>query len=180
MAIYTKTGDDGTTSLVGGRRVSKCCTRLEAYGTVDELNSHLGLLRTVCIDETAGNIITDIQNTLFGIGALLATEDGTGDDGSGHRGERYVRSLESQIDRFQQDLPPWRGFTLPGGSPGAAQANVCRAVCRRAERCILRLSMEATVSPWILRYVNRLSDLLYVMALRENRIQGRQEILWKK
>ena len=176
MAVYTKTGDDGTTSLVGGKRVSKCCVRLDAYGTVDELNSNMGLLHALCADETVRNIIIECQNVLFAIGAQLATEDAAGE----YDGEPLVRAVECRIEDFQQGLPPWRGFTLPGGAQSAAQAHVCRTVCRRAERCILLLNREKEVSPWILKYINRLSDLLYVLALRENWLQGREEIIWRK
>ena len=176
MAVYTKTGDDGTTSLVGGKRVSKCCVRLDAYGTVDELNSNMGLLHALCADKTVRNIIIECQNVLFAIGAQLATEDAAGE----YDGEPLVRAVECRIDDFQRILPPWRGFTLPGGAQSAAQAHVCRTVCRRAERCILVLNGEKTVSPWILKYMNRLSDLLYVMALRENQVQGMEEKRWEK
>lgn len=176
MAIYTKTGDCGMTSLVGGKRVSKCCVRLEAYGTVDELNSNMGLLCALCCDETVRNVIVDCQNVLFDIGARLATEDGDVDND----GEPLVQALERSIDEFQRVLPPWRGFTLPGGVQSAAQAHVCRTVCRRAERCILRLGNEARVAVWILQYINRLSDLLYVIALRENMLHGKQEVIWRK
>ncbi len=176
MAIYSKTGDCGMTSLVGGKRVSKCCVRLEAYGTVDELNSNMGLLHALCVDETVRNVIVDCQNVLFDIGARLATEDGDVDN----EGEPLVQALERSIDEFQRVLPPWRGFTLPGGVQSAAQAHVCRTVCRRAERCILRLGNEARVAAWILQYINRLSDLLYVIALRENMSHGKQEVIWRK
>ena len=176
MAVYTKTGDEGTTSLVGGKRVSKCCVRLEAYGTVDELNSNMGLLHAMCADETVRNVIVECQNVLFAIGAQLATEDAGGE----YDGEPLVRAIERRIDEFQQGLPAWSGFTLPGGAQSAAQAHVCRTVCRRAERCILVLNGEKAVSRWILKYMNRLSDLLYVMALRENQIQGMEEKRWEK
>ena len=176
MAIYTKTGDCGMTSLVGGKRVSKCCVRLEAYGTVDELNSNLGLLHALCVDETARNVIIECQNVLFDIGAQLASENVAAD----YDGEPLVQAIECRIDEFQNELPGWRGFTLPGGVQSAAQAHVCRTVCRRAERCILRLGEEARVAAWILQYINRLSDLLYVIALRENMLQGKQEVIWRK
>ena len=176
MAIYTKTGDCGMTSLVGGKRVSKCCVRLEAYGTVDELNSNMGLLCALCCDETVQNVIMDCQNALFTIGAQLAAEDAVAD----YDGGLLVQGMERCIDEFQQVLPPWRGFTLPGGVQSAAQAHVCRTVCRRAERCILRLGDEARVAAWILQYINRLSDLLYVIALRENMLHGKQEVIWRK
>lgn len=178
--IYTRTGDEGETSLVGGKRVRKDCARLEAYGTVDELNSHLGLLCASLDDETARNSICECQNVLFVVGALLASEDG----GAGHAmpevSQDDVLALERQMDEWNAVLPGWRGFVLPGGVESAARAQVCRAVCRRAERRILALASEAHVSAEVLRYVNRLSDFLFVLALHENFLAGRDEILWQK
>ena len=182
MAIYTKTGDKGETSLVGGTRVRKTCQRLEAYGTVDELNSCLGLLVEKMHDEKAKNGVVECQNELFNIGARLASP--TPPKGRGildtTENEDKILSIERYIDEMSVGLPKWRGFTLPGGSESASVAHVCRTVCRRAEREILRLNEEEPVDEWILKYVNRLSDLLYVLALRENNLQGKSEVLWKK
>ncbi|MBR6699115.1 MAG: cob(I)yrinic acid a,c-diamide adenosyltransferase [Bacteroidaceae bacterium] len=177
--IYTRTGDEGETSLVGGKRVRKDCARIEAYGTVDELNCHLGLLCASLADETAKKCIRECQNVLFVAGALLASED----DGKGHALPEVKRedilAMERQMDEWSATLPPWRGFVLPGGVEAAARAQVCRAVCRRAERRILALSAEAPVPAEILCYVNRLSDFLFILALHENFLAGRDEILWQ-
>ena len=178
--IYTKTGDGGETSLVGGTRVRKDCARLEAYGTVDELNSHLGFLLTVLTDEKARNSIVAVQNVLFCMGAVLATEE----DAAANMMQSVLPEdgelLERQMDEWNATLPGWRGFVLPGGVESAARAQVCRAVCRRTERRILALASEARVPDEVLRYVNRLSDFLFVLALRENFLAGKDEILWQK
>lgn len=178
--IYTKTGDGGMTSLVGGKRVRKDCARLEAYGTVDELNSHLGFLLTVLTDETARNSIVAVQNVLFCMGAVLATEEDAAANMMQSVFPEDVELLERQMDEWNAVLPGWRGFVLPGGVESAARAQVCRAVCRRAERRILALAMEAQVPDEVLRYVNRLSDFLFVLALHENFLAGKDEILWQK
>ena len=178
--IYTKTGDGGETSLVGGRRVRKDCARLEAYGTVDELNSNLGLLLSVLTDETARNSIIAVQNVLFCMGAVLATEEDSATEMVQSVLPEDVESLERQMDEWNAALPGWRGFVLPGGVESAARAQVCRAVCRRAERRILALAQESQVPVEVLQYVNRLSDFLFVLALHENLLAGKDEILWQK
>ncbi len=178
MKVYTKTGDAGTTSLVGGKRVPKDCARLESYGTVDELNAHVGLLLTYVFENQDRECLISIQNRLFVVGAQLATEAPnvpssviTDDD---------VTNLENNIDKASEGMPKWRGFTLPGGCREAAIAHVCRTVCRRAERRILTLNFEEKVDPQLLKYINRLSDYFYVLALRLNFLHGTEEILWKK
>ncbi len=178
MKVYTKTGDAGTTSLVGGKRVPKDCARLESYGTVDELNAHVGLLLTYVSENQDRECLISIQNRLFVVGAQLATEAPnvpssviTDDD---------VTNLENNIDKASEGLPKWRGFTLPGGCREAAIAHVCRTVCRRAERRILTLNFEEKVDPQLLKYINRLSDYFYVLALRLNFLHGTEEILWQK
>ena len=178
MKVYTKTGDAGTTSLVGGKRVPKDCARLESYGTVDELNAHVGLLLTYVSENQDRECLISIQNRLFVVGAQLATESPnvpssviTDDD---------VTNLENNIDKASEGLPKWRGFTLPGGCREAAIAHVCRTVCRRAERRILTLNSEEKVDPQLIKYINRLSDYFYVLALRLNFLHGTEEILWKK
>lgn len=177
--IYTKTGDRGETSLVGGTRVRKDCIRLDAYGTVDELNSFLGLLLAKISDETARSSIIQCQNVLFCMGAVLATEGDVKVQGPSCVLSQDVEALERQIDEWNAELPAWRGFVLPGGVESAALAHVCRTVCRRAERCILALAREASVPDEVLQYVNRLSDFLFVVALRENFLAGKSEILWQ-
>lgn len=178
--IYTKTGDEGMTSLVGGCRVRKDCCRLEAYGAVDELNSHLGLLLCVLSDEGARQCVVECQNVLFCMGAVLASDETTGRVSAQAVLAEDVCALEKAVDEWSEVLPPWKGFVLPGGVEAAARAQVCRAVCRRAERRILALAAEAHVPREVLEYVNRLSDFLYVLALRENFLAGVDEILWQK
>ena len=178
MKVYTKTGDAGTTSLVGGKRVPKDCARLESYGTIDELNAQVGLLLTYVSEPVDRETLIGIQNNLFVIGAQLATEAPqvpsviiTLDD---------VTKLEQSIDAASEGLPKWRGFTIPGGCRPAALAHVCRTICRRAERRILALNSSEEVAPELLAYVNRLSDYFYILALRLNFLQGTDEILWHK
>ncbi len=167
------------TDLVGGCRVRKDCQRLEAYGTVDELSCNLGLLATLTTDEMAIKCIRDVQSVLFSVGAILATDEAAGGHTRRVVTPQDVAEIESTIDLWTQDLPPWRGFVLPGGCQAAAQAHVCRTVCRRAERCILGLAQEAPVHGEVLRYVNRLSDLFFVMAGRLNKLAGTEEIIWQ-
>jgi len=180
MKIYTKTGDAGTTSLVGGKRVDKACARLESYGTIDELNAQVGLLLTHVYDSAEIECLIGIQNCLFVVGAQLATEAESSHNLTCTITSDDVNALEMNIDRASEGLPKWRGFTLPGGCRAAAHAHVCRTVCRRAERRILTLHAEEPVSPQLLAYVNRLSDYFYVLALRLNFLQETEEILWKK
>lgn len=166
MSLYTKTGDDGTTSLATGQRVMKTDPRLEAYGTIDELNSHIGLLLALAPRHEA--LLLPIQNALFNIGAVLA---GAPCPPSLHSA---VPAIEAAIDALA--LPPWRGFTLPGGTQAAAQCHVCRTVCRRAERRILTVGdADADVSI----YVNRLSDFFYALAIKLNQEAGVEENLWR-
>jgi cob(I)alamin adenosyltransferase len=178
--LYTRTGDDGTTSLVGGQRVRKTHPRLEAYGTVDELNAHLGLLLTHLTDPADRQTLLAIQNQLFVICSELATSS---DDLRARRScvsESDVQWIEHAVDAAEEGLPSWRGFILPGGTPGAAQAHVCRTVCRRAERLIHAVAEEATVSPLLIAYVNRLSDYLFALAQKINRMAGVEENFWQK
>lgn len=178
--IYTKTGDAGMTSLVGGKRVEKNCARLESYGTIDELNAQVGLLLTYVTEPADRENLICVQNTLFVAGAMLATEPGSPHAPACTISDDDVRALELAIDRASEGLPAWRGFTLPGGHRAAALAHVCRTVCRRAERRILSLNATEEVSPKLIAYVNRLSDYFYVLALRLNFFHGTEEILWRK
>lgn len=180
MKVYTKTGDAGTTSLVGGKRVSKECTRLESYGTIDELNAHVGLLLTYVTEPEDRECLVSVQNNLFVIGAMLATDAESSHKPSCIISFDDVAALERSIDQASEGLPKWRGFTLPGGCRAAAISHVCRTVCRRAERRILSLNATEPVEPQLLAYVNRLSDYFYVLALRLNFLQGTEEILWQK
>ena len=180
MKVYTKTGDAGTTSLVGGKRVPKDCARLESYDTIDELNSQVGLLLTYVAEQQDRECLIGIQNCLFVVGAQLATELESAHTLQSTITADDVSALEKNIDRATEGLPKWRGFTLPGGCREAAEAHVCRTVCRRAERRILTLNSEEKVDPQLLKYINRLSDYFYVLALRLNFLHGTEEILWQK
>ena len=179
--LYTRTGDTGMTSLVGGQRVPKTHVRLEAYGTVDELNSHIGLLISLLTDTADRELLTDIQCLLFSIGSMLATDTTTRD----YRPGRFittddVTTLEHAIDAAEEGLPGWRGFILPGGTTAAAQAHVCRTVCRRAERCIHVLAAQVDVDALLLSYMNRLSDYFFALAKKINHSAGQEENIWAK
>jgi cob(I)alamin adenosyltransferase len=179
--VYTRRGDKGMTDLVGGVRISKTDVRLEAYGTIDELSSHLGLL--VCMlkpDDQELPILLRIQNNLFNVGTHLATDQSqTPLYASARLPEGETALLERRIDDMNAQLPEPQGFVLPGGTQAAAQCHVCRAVCRRAERCIDALAEKAQVGEEIIQYVNRLSDYLFVFAKIINFNTGHQEILWQ-
>ena len=178
--VYTRHGDQGKTSLVGGQRVSKASKRLEAYGTVDDLSSNLGLLAAMLQEGYEYEIIIRIQNCLFNVCTNLATnQDETPLYPSAHLPEGEIAFLEQEVDAIMDMLPERQGFILPGGTREAAQAHVCRTVCRRAERCIVALSEEATVSPEVQQYVNRLSDYLFVLAKKLNFIVGKSEKTWQ-
>lgn len=177
--VYTCTGDAGQTSLADGTRTSKCCLRLESYGEVDELNCHVGLLRSLLPGSHLDGVLQEVQNRLFTVGAMLATPPDAPHAVRCPLTETHVHSLEHTIDTLHDGLPPWRGFTLPAGTQAACQAQVCRAVCRRAERAICALmQQQGGVDHCLLAYVNRLSDMFYVLALRLNYIDGVDEILW--
>lgn len=182
MKIYTKTGDRGATSLVGGKRVSKASERLEAYGTIDELNSHIGLLRaTPGTPREALPLLEYIQNKLFNIGAYLAT-DNTDNPAllpAGLSADASER-LEKAIDEADAELPPLRAFILPGGCPAGATANVARTVCRRAERRVIALAREAAVAPEVTAFINRLSDYLFTLGRLCNHRAGIAEAEWRQ
>lgn len=182
MKIYTRTGDQGQTSLVGGQRVSKTCARLESYGTVDELCSYIGLLITYCTDQHDREFLTDIQNNLFVVGGYLATDNSQRDVRPGNIvTPEMVTAIEEQIDSINATLPPFRHFILPGGCRAAAQCHVCRTVCRRAERRILALCEEgATVDTLVIAYINRLSDYLFVLARKLNADENHPEVIWQR
>lgn len=182
MKVYTKTGDKGQTSLVGGQRVSKCCERLESYGTVDELNSHIGVLITYCTDDKDKDFLVDVQGKLFVVGGYLATDNSQHEVRQGNIvTAEMVEEVEHEIDRLQELLPPLRLFILPGGSRAASYAHVCRTVCRRAERCILRLvETGATVDDNVTAYINRLSDYFFVLARKLNVDNDTEDIVWRR
>lgn len=175
LKIYTKKGDSGETSLFGGKRVSKNSIRIEAYGTVDELNSHLGFARTQNPTPSEDAALRRIQETLFVLGSDLAAPKG----GNTERiGEEHVLELERSIDRMEKELPALKNFILPGGSPLGAQLHIARTVCRRAERLVTTLSVSEDLGPYPLKFLNRLSDLLFVMARHVNHSSGATETPW--
>ncbi len=182
MKVYTKTGDKGQTSLVGGQRVSKCCQRLESYGTVDELNAHVGLLITYLDDYADKKFLLNIQSKLFIVGGYLATDNTTTAVREGNTiTADMVCEIETEIDRLQAMVPLQKMFILPGGSKRASYSHVCRTVCRRCEREILRLvESGVTVDENLLAYMNRLSDYFFVLARKQNQDAGVAEVVWER
>ncbi|HYS04917.1 MAG TPA: cob(I)yrinic acid a,c-diamide adenosyltransferase [Candidatus Dormibacteraeota bacterium] len=181
--IYTKTGDKGTTALGDGRRVSKDAPRIEAFGSVDELNAVLGLAILSLADDAAADLLRTIQNDLFDLGADLCVPERP-KSGRAKRArpplritEDHVRPLEQAIDRFNAALDPLTSFVLPGGTAASAWLHLARTVCRRAERHVVALGRKETLNPQSVVYLNRLSDLLFVMARRANE-GGRADVLW--
>ncbi len=178
MKIYTKTGDSGETSLFGGQRVSKNHSRIDAYGTVDELNAIIGIVRSSEPNPVIEDMLDRIQNELFVLGADLATppEKNTHID---RINQNYVSRLEKDIDFLEQDLPALKSFILPGGSSGAAQLHQARTVCRRAERICFSCRQSEIISDEALIFLNRLSDLLFVMARHQNQSKNISDVIWK-
>ena len=181
MKIYTKTGDDGTTGLFGNERVAKDCRRVAAYGTVDEANSILGTALAAGAPAELGRVLIDLQARLFDLGADLATPRGHRPDPSylTRIDDGHITALEGLIDRFEADLPPLAHFVLPGGTATAAHLHQARAVTRRAERLIVTLGREEDLGPCVLRFVNRLSDLLFVLARWANHAAGVPDVPWR-
>jgi cob(I)alamin adenosyltransferase len=179
--VYTRVGDRGTTHLGGGQEVAKDSPRIEAFGTVDELNSYLGVAIASGLDGEILPALSRIQNDLFHLGSDLCVLE---EDRRRFKipliEKRHVDALEAEIDRLQKDLGPLEEFILPGGSQGAAHLHVARTICRRAERLVVALSREEPVGPHVIMYLNRLSDCLFVMARHENRAKGAGDILWDK
>lgn len=178
MKIYTKTGDKGETALFGGKRVSKASDRVEAYGTVDELNSILGHVKAHLIDKEKDlfNTVEKIQHDLLVIGSTLARTDRKEAEGL----RMKETDIEKSIDTMTQTLPDLHNFILPGGSDGGSLFHVARSVCRRAERRIISLSQKEVVDPAIIRYLNRLSDFLFTAARFVNNNANKPETVWKK
>jgi cob(I)alamin adenosyltransferase len=178
--IYTKTGDDGTTGLVGGTRIKKNDLRLDAYGTVDELNTHIGIILTSDLPAEIRDLLFEVQNKLFNIGSRLASDE-KGNEITVKLSitEDHINMLEMAIDKIEEDLTPLKQFILPGGSVAAARCHIARAVCRRAERCILDFAERQKVQPEVIRYMNRLSDFLFVLARKFNKDKGVDEKNWK-
>lgn len=183
MKIYTKTGDEGETGLFGGGRVPKAHLRVEAYGSVDELNAALGAAVTSVADDDIRSGLGRIQHDLFNLGASLATpgsESGTARPVTPAVPETRVGEMEAWIDSATDETPELRAFVLPGGSQGAASLHVSRTICRRAERAVVRLGLEEPVALEVIRYLNRLSDLLFAWARLENHRLGIPDVIWKK
>src|SRR5438067_1338306 len=177
--VYTRTGDDGTTGLGTGRRVAKDSLRIEAYGTVDELNSQIGLAAASSVAEDLRAALGTIQNELFHLGSdLCIPEEDKATTPVPRIEERHVDALEALMDRLSASLSPLENFILPGGTPAAAQLHVARAVCRRAERLLVALAREEKIGSHTVPYLNRLSDALFVMARYENKTRGVPDILW--
>ncbi len=179
MKIYTKTGDKGDTSLFGGQRVPKDALRIEAYGTVDELNSVLGIVRADNKEKEIDEILEQVQNELFVLGADLATPRSSNTKQIRRVEPKDAVRLERVIDKLDAELKPLRAFILPGGSPVAARLHFARTVCRRAERAVVRLSRNEDIGEAITIYLNRLSDLLFVLARYANHCAGVAETKWK-
>lgn len=175
MKIYTKRGDTGETSLYGGTRVSKDSPRINAYGTVDELNSHLGLARTLDPPRELDDILLQVQNLLFVLGSDLASST---DKGTHRITDDDVKGLEEVIDRLESSLSPLKTFILPGGSRLGAQLHIARTVCRRAERLVVAAQQSESLGPLPVKFLNRLSDLLFVMARSANRASGVTDSPW--
>jgi cob(I)alamin adenosyltransferase len=181
LRIYTRTGDEGTTGLFGGGRVDKHHPRVEAYGDVDELNAALGLARAVEPMPRLDEVLVPVQRDLFAIGALLATPDREKMHQQLEKAridDERIAQLERAIDDGEAELEPLKAFILPGGTPKAAALHVARTVCRRAERRVVALAREIEIPELALRYLNRLSDLLFVLARVANRRAGTGEVTW--
>jgi cob(I)alamin adenosyltransferase len=177
--VYTRTGDDGTTGLGAGQRVGKDTLRIEAYGTVDELNSVLGVALAAGLNAALVEALGAIQNELFHLGSdLCILEEDKAKMPVPRIEERHVVALEKLMDRLSEELSPLENFILPGGTAGAAHLHVARTVCRRAERLVVALSRQEPVGTWTVRYLNRLSDAFFVMARLENKRRGISDVLW--
>lgn len=172
--IYTRTGDDGTTGLGDGSRLQKDGVRVEAYGTTDELNSVIGMVLAYDMPAKLRNVLHEIQHHLFDLGGELCIP--------GHQAiqQTHIDWLEQALDHFNDDLPPLKDFILPGGSHAAANCHMARTVCRRAERLLVSLQRNEDTPPFSMKYLNRLSDLLFVVARVLARLEGGQEVLWQK
>lgn len=185
--VYTRTGDDGDTALVSGKRVHKDHLRIEAYGTLDELNSIMGLARVFNADgkrplvrKRIDDMLKRLQNELFDLGSELATPSDFTYEGMFRVGKEDVDALERLMDEMQKDLAPLSSFILPGGGKVSGFLHQARTVCRRAERIVLALSRSEEIGPWPLRYLNRLSDLLFVLSRWAGKKSGESEFLWER
>ncbi len=179
MKIYTKTGDKGQTSLIGGTRVPKYHIRIEAYGTVDELNSYIGLIRDQQIDEHSKQILIEIQDRLFTIGSSLASDPEKSKMKIPDLKEEDITLLENEMDKMNETLPEMRSFVLPGGHTTVSFCHIARCVCRRSERLTIHLSENSVVSNIVIKYLNRLSDYLFMLSRKFTQDLHAQEIPWK-
>lgn len=179
MKIYTKTGDKGQTSLFGGKRVPKHHIRIEAYGTVDELNSYIGLIRDQKIDQHTFDVLIEVQDRLFTLGSILATEPGNDKVKVPQLIETDIEYLEIEMDMMNESLPEMRSFVLPGGHTTVSYCHISRCVCRRAERLVINLSENEEVNELTFKYLNRLSDYLFVLARKLTVDLKANEIPWK-
>jgi cob(I)alamin adenosyltransferase len=179
MKIYTKTGDEGTTSLFGGKRVSKADLRINSYGTVDELNSYIGLLRDQDVNHKRKDVLIEVQDRLFTIGSILATEPGNTKVKIPSLIESDIQFLEKEIDKMDSELPPMKSFVLPGGHPSVSFGHVARTVCRRAERLIIELNDQEKIDSLVIKYMNRLSDYLFMLCRKMSLELRAEEIPWK-
>ncbi|ATV33274.1 ATP:cob(I)alamin adenosyltransferase [Prevotella intermedia] len=178
--VYTKTGDKGTTSLIGGTRVKKSDIRIESYGTVDELNSFIGLLATYVDEKETADLLAEIQNVLFNVGCNLAMgESFKKEIKESVVADALIEHVEKAIDRMQAAIPELKSFVIPGGSRSASTAHVCRTVCRRAERLIIALDEGSEVDRNLMAYVNRLSDYFFVLSRYLNNIEKVDEKIWQ-
>ena len=177
--IYTRGGDQGETGLIGGSRVRKDALRIEALGSIDELNATVGMVRAVNLTGDLDRLLATVQHQLFDLGAELAVPTSDSDVPSAI-GSRQIEWLEQQIDRIDTRLAPLRAFILPGGTSAAAWLHFARSVCRRAERHSVALQVKEKVRPELLGYLNRLSDLLFVAARAANHDQGREDVAWER
>ncbi|PIK20149.1 cob(I)yrinic acid a,c-diamide adenosyltransferase [Prevotella intermedia] len=178
--VYTKTGDKGTTSLIGGTRVKKSDIRIESYGTVDELNSFIGLLATYVDERETADLLAEIQNVLFNVGCNLAMgESFKKEIKESVVADALIEHVENAIDRMQAAIPELKSFVIPGGSRSASTAHVCRTVCRRAERLIIALDENSEVDRNLMAYVNRLSDYFFVLSRYLNNIEKVDEKIWQ-
>ncbi|MEY4603877.1 MAG: hypothetical protein RIT43_1169 [Bacteroidota bacterium] len=179
MKIYTKKGDTGTTGLIGGTRVSKSSLRIESYGTIDELNSYIGVVRDQSIHQKYSTQLIEIQDRLFTIGSSLASDPEKSNMKIPDLHESDIQLLESWVDEMDAGLPEMRFFVLPGGHPAVSFCHVARCVCRRAERIIVDLSQNEFVAPLVISYMNRLSDYLFVLSRQLAKDTNAQEQPWK-
>lgn len=179
MKIYTKTGDSGTTALFGGQRVSKADLRIETYGTIDELNAYIGLVRDQEVNQKRKSVLVEVQDRLFTVGAILATEPGNTKVKVPALDEADITFLEKEIDAMDAELPPMRFFVLPGGHPSVSFCHVARTVCRRAERLTVALNDQEPVGPLVIKYVNRLSDYLFQLSRKMTHELNVEETPWK-